>query len=66
MKTLKIVTPHPELTGNAVFINHDIFHEYGLEFELVGTQSGEPVVQTLLSGAADYTHVLGAPIPAAV
>src|SRR5712692_232305 len=67
MQTVKLATPHAHLTGNAVFVHDGAFEPHDIRVELVNTNAtGGPIVEAVLSGAADYTHVLGAPIPAAV
>lgn len=73
LKKIKLVT-HPVLTGNAVFVDHEIFGRYGLQIELHEPQpsqwgsgpGGKPMITPLLDGTAHYTNVLGTPLPAAV
>jgi len=73
LKKIKLVT-HAILTGNAVFVNHEVFARHGLEIELYEPEpsqwgrgpDGKPKIAPLLDGTAHYTNVLGTPIPAAV
>src|SRR5712692_9217727 len=66
METVVFVSPDDKLASNAIFKNREAFARHGLAVEFIYTRSCEPVVQAMLGGQAGYTHVCGAPVPAAV
>ncbi len=66
MEKVVLASPDETLATNALFRNRGAFADHGLEIAITVTGPGEPVVQAMLEGRAGYTHVCGAPLPAAV
>jgi ABC-type nitrate/sulfonate/bicarbonate transport system substrate-binding protein len=66
MESVILVSPSPDLASNAVFKNREAFARYDVDMGMIFTGTGEPVVRAMLDGRGGYTHVCGAPVPAAV
>jgi ABC-type nitrate/sulfonate/bicarbonate transport system substrate-binding protein len=54
------------LATNVFFHHRQPFAEQGIDLDVIYTTTGEPVVRAMLEGKASFTHVCGAPFPAAV
>ena len=67
MDKVKLGSNYPEITGNAVFFNHECFGRFDIEIEHINPpQQGMTLNEALISGAVDFTHLLSHPILAAV
>jgi len=66
MDRVVLVSPSADLASNAIFKDRDAFARHGIDMDMIFTGTGEPVVQAMLDGRGGYTHVCGAPVPAAV
>ena len=67
MDRVKLGSNYPEITGNAVFFNHECFARFDIEVEHINPpREGMTLNEGLISGAVDFTHLLSHPILAAV
>ena len=67
MDKVKLGSNYPEITGNAVFFNHECFGRFDIEIEHINPpQQGMTLNEALISGAVDFTHLLSHPLLAAV
>ncbi len=66
LEKVVLAAPYKMLATNVLFYRPEPFASQDLDIEVIYTGSGEPVVQALLNGDAGFTHVCGAPLPAAV
>jgi len=67
MDKVKLGSNYPEITGNAVFYNHECFSRFGIEVEQVNPpKQGMTLNEALISGAVDVTPAWPAPLLAVV
>lgn len=67
MDSVRLGSNYPEITGNAVFFNHEAFGRYDISVEhLCPPRMGVSLNEALIDGIVDFTHLLSHPILAAV
>ncbi len=55
-------TAHLQLTGNIPLLNPELFVAAGFDVHAMGPGAGQPIVNALLQGRAEYCNVLALPI----
>ncbi len=67
MDDVVIGSNYPEITGNAVFLDEEIYARHGLRVELMNPPAeGISLIDAMTNGRAHFTHLLSHPILAAV